>query len=170
MVKFDELSINKDSTLLRISASIRDLEYYENVFIDTISIDTQDTFTEEGPSNTPIYTNTLKGNHKSITLELNQKDLGKLISSNMFFVWVTTKTDPITEILGDGNSTIMRVAVSMYPVYIKSMAFIEDSLTNNKISSKFIDSILRLKAFKLSIVTKKYRKAIEYWKKFYNFI
>ncbi|HZJ98979.1 MAG TPA: hypothetical protein VFC79_03180 [Tissierellaceae bacterium] len=50
MVTFNELRITPDGNTLIIDVAIKDLRYYDNVGLDTILIDTQDTFTAEGPS------------------------------------------------------------------------------------------------------------------------
>lgn len=56
MVDFNELRVSPDRKNLIIDVSIRDLSYYENVYIDSIIIDTQDTYIPSGPSNSPIFT------------------------------------------------------------------------------------------------------------------
>ena len=56
MVDFNELRISPDRKNLIIDVSIKDLSYYENVYIDSIIIDTQDTYIPSGPSNSPIFT------------------------------------------------------------------------------------------------------------------
>jgi hypothetical protein len=56
MVQFNELRITPDGKYLIIDASIKNEEYYNNVIIDSIIIDSQDTFIPSGPSNNPLYT------------------------------------------------------------------------------------------------------------------
>ena len=56
MVDFNELRVSPDRKNLIIDVSINDLSYYENVYIDSIIIDTQDTYIPSGPSNSPIFT------------------------------------------------------------------------------------------------------------------
>ena len=56
MVDFNELRVSPDRKNLIIDVSIKDLSYYENVYIDSIIIDTQDTYIPSGPSNSPIFT------------------------------------------------------------------------------------------------------------------
>ena len=56
MVEFKELKITPDGKNLIINASIKDLEYYKDVYIDSVIIDTQDTYLPSGPSSNPIYT------------------------------------------------------------------------------------------------------------------
>lgn len=50
MVQFNELRITPDSKYLVIDASVKDEPYYDNVAIDSIAIDTQDTYINSGPS------------------------------------------------------------------------------------------------------------------------
>ncbi len=54
MVTFNELRITPDGDILIIDVAIKDLRYYDNVGLDTILIDTQDTFTAEGPSSKAV--------------------------------------------------------------------------------------------------------------------
>ena len=90
MIQFNELRINPEDTKLIIDVSVKNSVYYENVYIDTISIDTQDTFIDSGPSSNAAYTNTLTGDNKSVRLELGIGDLLPSLLDNMFFVWVKT--------------------------------------------------------------------------------
>lgn len=66
MVQFNELRINLQGTRLIIDASIKDLQYYNNVYIDSIIIDTQDTFSINGPSSNPIFTYTVESEPSKI--------------------------------------------------------------------------------------------------------
>ena len=54
MVTFNELRITPDGNTLIIDVAIKDLRYYDNVGLDTVLIDTQDTFTAEGPSSKAV--------------------------------------------------------------------------------------------------------------------
>lgn len=60
MIQFNELRITPDGNNLIIDVSVKDIEYYSNVFIDSIVIDNQDTFKLGGPSSKPIYTHTVE--------------------------------------------------------------------------------------------------------------
>lgn len=55
MINFNELRVSPDRKSLIIDVSVKDLSYYENVYIDSIIIDTQDTFINSGPSDSPIF-------------------------------------------------------------------------------------------------------------------
>lgn len=55
MIQFNELRITPDGKKLVIDASVKDLSYYNNVYIDAVIIDTQNTYTSSGPSSNPIF-------------------------------------------------------------------------------------------------------------------
>ena len=56
MVHFNDLRFSKDSKYLIIDAAIDSQNFYEDVLLDSIIIDNQDTFVSNGPSSNPIYT------------------------------------------------------------------------------------------------------------------
>ena len=71
MIKFTELRDQKERLI--IVAEVREIaDYYDNVYIDEILIDTQDTFVTSGPSANVIYSSgTIPGNQKKVTLSLS---------------------------------------------------------------------------------------------------
>lgn len=56
MIKFNELRITPNNENLIIDVSIEDADYYKNVVLDSIVIDTQDTYVGNGPSSKAVYT------------------------------------------------------------------------------------------------------------------
>ena len=56
MIKFNELRITPNNENLIIDVCIEDAEYFDNVVLDSIIIDTQDTFTVGGPSTRAVFT------------------------------------------------------------------------------------------------------------------
>lgn len=54
MVIINELRITPDGQALIIEASVENLSYYKQVYIDSVVIDTQDTYSANGPSSNPI--------------------------------------------------------------------------------------------------------------------
>lgn len=55
MIQFNELRVTPDGKRLIVDVKVPDIKYYENVYIDTIQIDNQNTFIENGPSSQPLY-------------------------------------------------------------------------------------------------------------------
>ena len=56
MIVFNNIRISQDDKYITIDAEIENNKYYENMYIDSVIIDTQDTFSPNGPSNNPVYT------------------------------------------------------------------------------------------------------------------
>ena len=55
MLHFEELRITPDNKYLIIDVSVDKDEYFDNIVIDSIIIDTQDTYSISGPSSNPVY-------------------------------------------------------------------------------------------------------------------
>lgn len=55
MIKFNELRITPNNENLIIDVSIEDASYFQNVVLDSIVIDTQDTYTQNGPSSKAVF-------------------------------------------------------------------------------------------------------------------
>ena len=65
MVVFQELRISPDGSTLFVDANIASGDYYKNLYIDSIYIDTEETFTPNGnPSSKAkkVYTNVSNNN------------------------------------------------------------------------------------------------------------
>lgn len=56
MLTFNELRITPDNKHLIIDVSVDSEYYFDNILIDSIVIDNQDTYVPNGPSSTPVYT------------------------------------------------------------------------------------------------------------------
>lgn len=198
MIIFDQLSISPDNKQLIIDVRVDSMQYFDNVEIDSIVIDSQDTFTPNGPSSKPIYIKILNDTDynkiysvpdckcnpiitedsecftekklvKHLRLSIDQSELGVSLSNTMLFVYVIAKGYPSPNTpCGYDNSKVMRVVANLYPYYQNMMKGIKE--LNNKcvVPKQFIDNILRLKAIELSIKTGNYLQAIKYWKEFFN--
>ena len=68
MIQFNELKITSDNLHIYIDAQVRSEEYYANIGIKTLIIDTSTTFTETGPSSNALYTLDVLGVVSSATV------------------------------------------------------------------------------------------------------
>lgn len=59
MMHFNELRITQDNKFLIIDVSVDSQDYFTNILLDTITIDTQDTYITNGPSDTPVFSYTV---------------------------------------------------------------------------------------------------------------
>ena len=160
MVQFNELKITPDGQRLIIDVSVKDLEYYTNVYLDTVQIDTQDTFVESGPSSEVVYSKTIEGNTKSVRLELGIGDLLPSLNDNLFFVYVKTKGTPATNTpCGMDNIYTLGITLNTCFIYNSIMQSVKEVAKDCDIPKNFIDSYLRFKAFEICINTEHYTEA-----------
>ena len=163
MIQFNELKINSEGTKLIIDVSVKNLNYYTNVYLDKIIIDNQDTFIETGPSTKAIYTKIIDGNEKSFRLELDNNILS--IKDNLFFVYVKVKGVPSAD-TPCGMDNIITVGSVLYalPLYCNMLNKLQLEYKNVcNIPRHFIDSFLRYKGLQLALVTGNNLQAIEYY-------
>lgn len=60
MMHFNELRVSSDNQYLIIDVSVDSQDFFQDVLLDSIIIDTQDTYVPNGPSANPIYTYKIK--------------------------------------------------------------------------------------------------------------
>lgn len=169
MIHFNELRITPDGQNLIIDVSVLGESYYQNVYIDNIVIDTQDTYVGTGPSSKPVYSYSVPSDSqlKHLRLNLDSIDLGTL--NGLFFVYVRTKGTPAADTpCGMDNITTMGTVTNVYPFYQKAMNYIGEVASNCAVPQDFIDYILKLKALELAVRTGNYPDAIKYYNKFFN--
>lgn len=169
MVTFNELRITPDGKKLIIDVSVSDLEYYENVYLDSIQIDTQDTFIESGPSSNTVYTKTVSGDSKFIRLELDNSDLLPSLNDNIFFVYVRTKGTPSSDTpCGMDNYITRRTVINVYPIYCATIQYLKELNHNCEIPKGIIDMYIKFKALELGVKTGNYSNVIDIWNKYFK--
>ena len=90
MIHFNELRVTPDRKSLIIDVVVRNEKYFDNVYLDKIVIDNQDTYVDTGmPSSSPIYEHQIPmfkndgrttNRLKHIRLELTHLDLRRPLS------------------------------------------------------------------------------------------
>lgn len=193
MIRFNELRVT-DKCLI-IDASVIDLPYYNDVFIDSVIIDTQDTYVASGPSNKPVFTLETEieypkiytdgkqvydlddnsavyamddSGKKHIRIELDSKALSVSLENTVFFIYVCTKGTPAPDTpCGMDNAVTMGVAVNLKTFYKSMVCFIKDTFKECELPKRFINAYLRFKAFEMAIKTCHYTEAITIWKKYF---
>lgn len=174
MIQFNELKITKDGLNLIIDVSIEKGDYYEDVFLDSIYIDTEETFTSSGPSDNCIYhkeikdentlksanlnpiVSTLSSNYytgiKSYRLILNKQTLGADLKNHVFFVHVTAKGLPKPNTpCGQDKSLVTGTVLYLYPIFKKSLCYMEVLNKCCEVPTDFIHYILQVKSLEYSI-------------------
>jgi hypothetical protein len=170
MIQFTELRIDPTKKKIIIDVAIKDSEYYKDIYIDTINIDTNETFIPTGPSDKTAYTYKVEGDYKSIRLELSNSDGLPSFTDHMFFIWISTKGVLPIGLDEEHDSLILGTVVDLYPIYQYGLHFINELSKDCKTPNGFIDFILQIKAFRLNIRLGHYVEAIKYWEKFFKLI
>ena len=196
MIQFNELRVTPDGKRLIVDVKVPDIEYYENVYIDTIQIDNQSTFIENGPSSKPLYVYTVgddtEAYHtveiqdegvKRVRLELCQEDFMTVtvqndvasksysanVASDLFFVYVSVRgTVSADTPCGYDNITTLGVAYNTYPIYCMFMGSIRQAANECEISKDFEDAVLRYNAFTYALQTGNNILGISYYNKFFK--
>jgi len=168
MIKFTELRVQKER--LTIVAEVREIEdYYDNVYIDKIIIDSQDTFNSSGPSANPIYSVTVDGNQKKFSITLSSTTLGVDINNTMFFVYAKAKGTPAPDTpCGFDETYEVGVTFSLCPIYNATMGYVKQVENSCEIPRDFVNMILQFKAIQYSIDSGHFTQAIAYYNKFYK--
>lgn len=195
MVVFNECRIDKEGKNLIIDVSVDSLPFYKDVYLESITIDSDKTFIEHGPSSTPIYSKNFadpddveqgyngiidsgvfvmdsdeETRFKNVRLQISYKDLGlDNLNDNILFVYIGVEGTPEPDTpCGMDNKYSMAVAVNLRPIYNMAMGYIKELEGTCTPPRRLIDMILRLNAFELSVKTGNFLTAIKQWDKLFK--
>lgn len=166
MIDFTELRITPDSKYLIIEIRVKEEAYYENVYIDSITIDNQDTYVDNGGSTASVFHIELEEDMKYYRLRLNENMLGVSLEG-LFFVKVKVRGIPSEGTpCGCDNEYTTEVITNVYPIYKQGMAYIKDVENSCEIPVGFADFILKFNAIDFAIKTCNYTLASKYYNMF----
>ena len=170
MVVIEQLRISQDCQKLFIDAHINKSSYFENLVIDKISIDTQNTVLQsfDGPSENPVFTQTTVTNTlrpKEVHLVVDKNMIDADLSKDMLYVYFHVKGTPPPNIpCGLDTPYTLGVTFNEGIIYNRMMGYTKEIANTCEIPMGFIDMILQLEAIKAAIETENYVTA----NKFYN--
>lgn len=144
MINFNEARVTSDGQSLIIDVSIDSASYFDNVYIESIYIDSQDTFIDGGPSNSFIYKWVdedpliVNGNvvpKRHLRLELKTEDIGALsLSHNLFYIYVLTGGDFTEDTPCELEQRMFtRVVLDYGPIYRDSIKYVKELTEDCKI-------------------------------------
>ena len=186
MIQFNELRITQDGKNLIIDAQVQDISYYTDVYIDSIIIDSQNTFVSSGASSSPLFkytydattastlgyvTLTSGGKLKGIRMTIPYNSLGETsnLDKDLLFVYVTIIGTPSSNTPCNMDLTYeLGIVYNTYPFYLRGMNFIKELNSSCELPKQLIDYMLRQKVLETCIQVGDYTKAVEYWKKFFT--
>ena len=184
MIRFNELKI--EDNYIIIDVQIEEEKYFKDMYIDSIVIDTQDTFIANGPSSKAIYTKTFNSennscittkmeenvffsNNNRVKIYISAKELNVDIHKTMFFVYVIAGGTPAadTPCRWDENKAL-HTLVDTQVLYNNMIQYVKELNKNCSTPDNFINAILQFNAIDLALKTSQYPLAIELWKRFYS--
>ena len=170
MILIEQLRISPDSQKLYIDAHVNKASYFENLKLDSINIDTQDTVLQsfDGPSSNPVFTYSNITNiseSKEVHLVIDKSDINANLSKDMLYVYfhVTGTPSPNTPCRLDESYTL-GITFNEGVIYNRMIGYTKEIMNTCEVPKGFIDMILQLEAVKVSIETENYTSA----NKFYN--
>lgn len=173
-VIFDQLRISDDGKKMYINLHVNNASYFENIYLDTITIMTADKVSETNP-NVPttdfIYQDSFGENQKTADLVFQPADFLSYsksdFSNDLFFVYIKVKGTPDScTPCGLDEEVTVGVTFDVNMLYQKVMDYTKDLADTCNVPVAFTDFILQWNAFKASIETEHYVSAI----KFYNML
>ena len=183
MIRFNELKI--EDNYIIIDVQIEEEKYFKDMYIDSIVIDTQDTFIANGPSSKAIYTKTFNTNtdvnkeeiiytqgidkYNRVRIYIDGKNLNVDIHKTMFFVYVIAGGTPTadTPCRWDENKAL-HTLVDTQVLYNNMIQYVKELNKDCSTPDNFINAILQFNAIDLALKTNQYPLAIDLWKRFYS--
>ena len=181
MIIFEQLRISDDGKRMYINLHVNEAEYFDNIYLDSLTIMTADKVSETDP-NMPtsdyIYKKEFEGNQKEADLVLTAEDFLRVwedspqamqfkradMSNTLFFVFVKCKGIPseCTPCRLDEEITL-GVTFDENMLYQKVLGYTKELVKDCNIPQDFTDFILLWNAFKASVETEHYVPAIKFW-------
>jgi len=167
MLQLNELRITPDGKFLIVDASVQAIDYYENVYIDSIYMNVYSNPTEfvsptPDSNSIEVFTTTENVKHIRKFIEIDT------IADNLFFIYVVSKGTPRADTpCGFKDTSILGVTYNEQLLYKDSIKMLK-TMNDCTPSRDFINYILKQEGFKQSLKTGNYRQAITYWNEFFK--
>lgn len=181
MIIFDQLRISDDGKRMYINAHVNKASYFNDIYIDSIVIQTADKVSETDPrlpTSDYVYIKKAEENAKELNLVLEASDLSRSwesdpnaiafgrgdMSKTLFFVYIKCKGTPgsCTPCRLDEETTL-GVVFDENVLHQKVMDYTKELVADCSVPSAFIDFILLWNAFKSAIETEHYIPAIKFF-------
>lgn len=179
MIEFTELRVTADGEYLIIKARVKDLPYFDNIIIEALGVNTEETYKEDAWSTNAIYYTTFEENNtsdstddpivpapKEISLTLPRGVFSADIRKHLLFISVETGGVPSPD-TPCGMDKPVTLGVTMYkaPIYEAFLNYFKELSNNCEIPKGLIDYYLRYKGLETFINTGHIDEAIDLYKK-----
>ena len=186
MILFDQLRISDDGKRMYINIHVNTANYFDNIYIDSITIMTADKVSEmnpQDPTSDYIYKKVVEGNQKELSLVLTAEDFIRTweqdtqammfktgdMSKNLFFVYVKAKGTPdACTPCGMDEEVTLDVTFDTNMLHKIIMDYTRELADNCSVPVGFANFILLWNALKSAIATGHYIPAIKFWNMMIN--
>lgn len=178
MIVFDQLRISDDGKKMFIDIHVNKADYFENVFLKSITIATADKVPESMSLSSLtesdyIYKKTFEGDLKEASLMLFASDFnenygGSDMGNNLFFVWVECKGSYSECTPCFADEPTLGVTFDGKLLYQQAMGYTKELADGCTISDGFIDFILNYSAFKSAVETDHFCDARTFYNQMFN--
>lgn len=181
MIIFEQLRISDDGKRMYINAHVNKADYFNDIYIDSIVIQTADKVSETDPglpTSDYVYIKKAEENAKELNLVLEASDLSRSwesdpkaiafnrgdMSKTLFFVYIKCKGTPgsCTPCRLDEETTL-GVVFDENVLHQRVVDYTKELVADCSVPSAFIDFILLWNAFKSAIETEHYIPAIKFF-------
>lgn len=194
MIIFDQLRIADDGKKMYINAHVNKADYFDNVYIESITVITADKVSETAigsPTEDFIYKQTFSSDTKELNLVIDKGVLDAAIintdengdainadngfakinfgkqnfSGDLFFVYITCGGS-VTECTPCrlDEYTTLGVTFDENLLFQKAMGYYKSLADDCNVPMDFVDFILQWNAFKAAVETEHYNAAIDLYK------
>jgi hypothetical protein len=168
MVEFKQLKVTRDGKQLIADVAVKAGQWYDNVYVGGIMIDTMDNYLSAGPSS-HSFNFELDTDEKRHRFVLDPSELGISNFDELYFVYAYTKGTPAPDIpCGKDVNMVLTPVYNPYPFYQNLMDYIKQLGASCCVPKGFIDALLKLKGLETACITGNYTDAILYFKKFFS--
>ncbi len=168
MVTINELYIPQNGNSIILKAEVKSDTYYQNVYIDKIYVDTQDTYSE-GSFSGSVYSHVCGTDTKDVNLKITVMDMKKKIRGNLFIVRIVTTGTPSSDTpCGMDNQITEAVVFDVCEIYNRLLDNIKELDSPCEISKNSIDTLLQYEMFKAASETGHIDTAVSLYKKFFK--
>lgn len=171
MIEFKILEINAEGTEIHLMANVKDEPYYENVYIKSVKIDTQDTYVEGGaPSGSCITIAGFPSNTKSIDLHLTSQDLNNLdLQKNFFIFYIQNMGTPSPDVpCGHDKEYNIGVVYNKPAIYAQGMNLIKSLGNNCEVSTDMMNFIAQTEGLDYALKTGNLPEAVSLWENLFS--
>lgn len=173
MIVFEKLELASNGKSIALSAHVSNESYYDNVYIKSIKVDTQDTFIDGGmPSSSAMTIAEYEDDAyvKSVDMTLTTGDLdNKDLLSNFFIFYIQTTGTPTPDVpCGKDNEYSIGAVYNTPTIYTQGLNLLKSLGNDCSVSPDIINFIAQVNGLNYALNTGNLPEAVEYWNSFFS--